>query len=292
MAPLRLIPFLILALIGCNTNVSEDQNSSTEPDTLYRFFVAGHTYGEPGTDHPGLAPAFEAAYIQLNQQKHLAFGVLTGDVVFQSDSTNWAGVDSSLKQLRVPVYIAPGNHDQPTNWAPVPSPAYLHFVHQKDLFVLLDPNQEGWRIDSAQLVWFKGVLQQQETSVNRIFVFAHQLIWWNEAHPTKDMLPNSFLEMDSSLNYWSEVEPLLRNTKKPTYLFAGDVGAFDHRPAYGFFEDSPLLYTASGMGGLIQDHYLEVTVLSDSVCIQPIPIGQTDATLFQDLSPFQIPNRP
>jgi len=66
-----LISFLIIFLYSCR---------STNEDAPYSFFVAGHTYGSPAADNPGLHPPFIETFSWLNDQEEIKFGILTGDL--------------------------------------------------------------------------------------------------------------------------------------------------------------------------------------------------------------------
>ena len=75
----------------------------------YTFFIAGHTYGKPGQDNPGLYPVFEKKFELINK-KAARLGFLTGDIVNVGTEKNWNEVDSVLKQLYAKVYDVVGNH--------------------------------------------------------------------------------------------------------------------------------------------------------------------------------------
>ena len=57
--------------------------------------------------------------------------------------------------------------------------------------------------------------------------------------------------------------PIIEATNKPTYLFAGDVGAFDWGTAVFYEQMNNVTYIASGMGGGVDDNYLIVDVRKD-----------------------------
>ena len=101
-------------------------------------------------------------------------------MVITGTEQNWNEVDVDINELGLPVYFAAGNHDM-TDRALFESrygQTYYSFVHQSDLFIVLDPNIDEWNISGDQLQFLQSVLNDEGQNINNIFVFFHQLLWW------------------------------------------------------------------------------------------------------------------
>lgn len=232
--------------------------------SYYSFFVAGHTYGSPGNYHTGLHPPFKAKF-PLIKAVRAEFGIFTGDIVRNSTAKEWDAVDKDLMDLDRTVYFAPGNHDLKNRSLFVNryGPTYYSFVHCGDLFIILDPYKDGWSIMGAQLDFLRKTLQNNQGRVNHIFIFCHQLIWWDSNNKFKRLITNSKAGRKAPTNFWTEVMPLLNSTYTPTWVFAGDVGAINGKGRDSFMYDKigKITLVASGMGNGKTDNFIIVNVL-------------------------------
>lgn len=250
----------------------------------YSFFVAGHTYGAPGVDNIGLHPPFSAKYEWIKKQKNIAFGVLTGDIVLSSTEKNWDEVDAELNTLDFPVYFAAGNHDLTNRelFEKRYGQTFFSFEKENGLFVFLDPNIDGWNISGEQLVFLKNKISENKSK--NIFLFLHQLIWWSPDNIFGKIKPNSTQGRAGSVNYWTEIEPLLRGSNSPIYLFAGDVGAFPNGSEIAFYVENNMTYIMSGMGGGERDNFMMVNVLKNGeVELQLVALNGGDINVLGEL---------
>jgi len=237
--------------------------AKTNRDVLYSFFVAGHTYGTPGVDNVGLHPPFRNILKSIRMNPNIEMGFLTGDIVWMSTIKNWDEVDSDLKSLDIPVYFAPGNHDVTdrelfTNRYGKQGKTYWHFERKGDLFIILDPNIANWNISGDQLGFLKKILGKP-ASYRNVFVFFHQLLWWDKDNKFKNVRINSSQGRADKINFWKDVEPLFHGLTNEVFMFAGDVGAFrNHLPMYYQYDN--MHFIGSGMGGRINDNYIIVNV--------------------------------
>jgi hypothetical protein len=247
---------LLLSLTSCGVNKN------------YSFFVAGHTFGNPYDkgDRKGLYKLFKDKIPYINGQENMKFGVLLGDVVWQPKF--WPEAEKDILDFKMPIYIARGNHDGSLNLIEEKfGKSYKSFVKNESLFIILDPNIDKWNISGEQLAFLKNEIKENKKTTSKIFVFTHQVIWWhNKIYPKP--FPNSIENKSPNVNYWSEIEPLLKETNKFVYIFAGDVGAFskehrkkDHIIEYDHHKDENITYVSSGMGGGIRDNFIIVDVL-------------------------------
>ena len=139
----------------------------------YSFFVAGHTYGQPGAEFSGPHPPFRALFPQIND-RHPDFGVFTGDIVPESVPADWDMVDVALAELASPVHFVAGNHDM-TNRSLFVSrygPTYYSFTYEGDLFIVLDGGLDSCNILGEQMAFLQQALD--ESDAQNVFVFVHE----------------------------------------------------------------------------------------------------------------------
>lgn len=248
---LLVILLILSALISCR-----------QEDNEYAFFVAGHTYGSPSGKNPGLHPPFIRDFGRLNNDSSIAFGVLTGDIVRKSDTLSWDSVDAQLSKLRMPVYFSPGNHDTYNRelYEDRYGKTYFTFEYMNDRFIILDGNISNWNIDGEQLAFLKESLKNAGHGTRNIFVFIHQLIWWDEMNIFGGVHLNWPPYTPDTTNYWGEVEPLLQRAVAPVFFFAGDIGANDQATPVMYYHEGNITYIASGMGNIHDDNYIIVRI--------------------------------
>ena len=134
----------------------------------YSFFVAGHSYGSPSVNSKGLHPPLKNKSPYLQSRLEIEFGVLTGDIVEQPSIASWDSVDADINALGLPVYFAPGNHDMINRplYESRYGDSYYHFLHHNDLFIILDPNIDGWNISGAQFSYLDSLLNSTSPLVD------------------------------------------------------------------------------------------------------------------------------
>ena len=280
---------LILLLFSCskdNLDVSEEMSID------YSFFIAGHTYGTPGVDNEGLHPPFKNKFDFINNDESIEFGVFTGDIVIEGTIQNWDQIDQDIQELALPVYFAAGNHDI-TDRALYESrygPSYYSFTNHADLFIVLDPNIDSWNISGDQLAFLENGLNSEAQNANNIFVFFHQLLWWEPDNIYQNVALNSLAGRADTINFWSEIEPLFSELSNPVHLFAGDVGAFSTGSEFMFHQYDNITLIASGMGGNVRDNFVIIDVYDDgSVGYRLIALNDPDVTALGKLEDYILP---
>ena len=111
-------------------------------------------------------------------------------------------------------------------------------------------------------------------------------------------VPNSLYDRSERTNYWSEIEPLLLGTNKPTFVFAGDVGAFSKEKRkrnnpieYSYYKERGISYVTSGMGGGVRDNFIIIDVYSDnSVRFRLIHLNGENINSLGKLEDYNNPN--
>jgi len=230
----------------------------------YSFFVAGHTYGNPGVVIEGLYPAFKDQFSIIKQEPEMKLGVFTGDVVRTATEENWDAVDIDIDSLGVPVLIAVGNHDMYNRYMYESryGKTYFDTIVENDLFIVLDPNISGWNISGNQLDFLSNSVSVNYKKVNNIFVFFHQLLWKTSGR-YRFQKPNSAQGKADTVNFWSEIEPIFHNLPNEVVMFAGDVGAGSWSENCMFDNYDNITLISSGMGEGDGDNFIIVTVKSD-----------------------------
>ena len=123
----------------------------------------------------------------------------------------WNEFDGFVKQLEMPFFYVPGNHDITNQvmedlWKKRLGPTYYHFVYHDVLFICLNSEDQKrgagkGTISDAQFDYFKKVLEENP-DVKWTLVFLHQPLWHQE-----------------NTRRWADVETLLANRKHT--VFAG-----------------------------------------------------------------------
>jgi hypothetical protein len=148
----------------------------------FEFVVIGDT--RPRFESESFKP-FERLIVKINAANP-ALVVNLGDLIYgygpASKEKQWAKYDAVIKQIQVPYYQVPGNHDTHSKEARRIygrrfGKFYQSFDHEDCHFVLLD-NTEGERwgqLGPTQLDWLKQDLNA--TRARAVFVFLHFPVW-------------------------------------------------------------------------------------------------------------------
>jgi hypothetical protein len=289
---LRLSVILPLSLLStsCDTELSINPREDTNAQ-LYSFFVAGHVYGTPGVDNPGVHPPFKEKFDLIQYDQNMKYGVFTGDIVISSTELNWDEIDADLELLGLPVFFAVGQHDMSDRalYEQRYGKTWYSFIFEDDLFIVLDPNLDNWNISDSQLVFIEKQLENVNR-VNNIFVFFHELLWWSPDNMFKDVPPNSTYWRANSINFWSEVEPLFHNLGHSVYMFSGDMGALTSRQSFMYYHYDNMFLIGSGMGNMREDNFIIVQVDQDkTVSFRLITLNGDDIDALGKLEDYRLP---
>ena len=221
---MKTIQYIILIKLILSISLLEAQTDSS----LYSFFIAGHTYGQPGVNNIGLHPPFKEKFGYIQNRTEIKFGVLTGDIVSPGPTAqDWDEVDADIDSLGLPIFFAVGNHDMENRplFESRYGNTYYYFIYQNDLFIVIDPYIDGWSISGPQLEFLENVVDSNYQSVDNIFVCFHPLLWWEPDNIYANIKPNSFAGMVSPINFWTDIEPLFHQLPNQVVFCAGDLGA-------------------------------------------------------------------
>jgi hypothetical protein len=285
---LFIISISLVSVAGCQR---DEEDPGSRPSIRYSFFVAGHTYGKPGVDNIGFHPPFRQKFDFIKNDSSIKFGVLTGDIVSSGTATNWDEIDRDIEALGIEVHFTVGNHDMSDRqlYENRYGRTYYSFIHARDLFIVLDPNIDGWNISHEQLQFLKDELQQKSERADHVFVLFHQVMWWAPDNIFKNVNINSLDGRADTINYWDEVEPLFHSLPLPVYLFAGDVGAFATGDEFMYYHYDNITLIASGMGGEVRDNFVVVDVYNDrTVHFRLIALNGDDINALGKLEDYRL----
>ena len=265
----------------------------SQSDIEYSFFVAGHTYGKPGVSNRGVHPPFKRRFDIIKAKESLQFGVFTGDIVIKGNKQTWDAIDRDIAQLGIPVYFAAGNHDLLTGrklYKARYGPTYYSFNYHNDLFIVLDPNLAGWNMRGKQLEFLREQINSNYNKAANIFVFFHQLLWWERDNIYKEVHPNSLYKRKDTINFWTEVEPLFRDLPNQVHMIAGGIGAHNNGHEFMYHKYDNITFIASGMGGGKRDNIVIINVHSDkSISYELIALNGEDIYALGRLEDYKLP---
>ena len=279
---------IVISASGCEKDI---EGQETVPHLQYSFFVAGHTYGKPGVDNIGFHPPFRQKFDLIKNDSSIQFGVLTGDIVSAGTGKNWDEIDRDVEELGKVVHFTVGNHDMSDRqlYETRYGSTYYSYSYDKDLFIVLDPNIDGWNISHEQLQFLKNELQKKSGDADHVFVLFHQVLWWAPDNQFKNIDINSLEGRAEKINFWDEVEPLFHSLSVPVYLFAGDVGAYATGDEFMYYHYDNITLIASGMGGEARDNFVIVDVYNDkTVSFRLIALNGDDINALGKLEDYRL----
>lgn len=276
---------VVLSFSFSNATAQSDSN-------LYSFFIAGHTYGTVGIDNTGLHPPFIDKFEYIQNREEIKFGILTGDIVSPDPvAQDWDEVDVNIDSLGLPVYFAVGNHDMENRplFESRYGDTYFDFIYESDLFIILDPNLDEWNISDDQLVFLENVVDSNYQTVDNIFVFFHQLLWWEEDNNYSEVIPNSFAGRSDTVNFWTDIEPIFSIIPNQVVFCMGDMGAVSWSNDFMYDSYANITFIGSGMGEGPGDNFIVINVDYDkSINYDLVCIEDPDLFCFGDLTDYQI----
>ena len=229
----------------------------------YRFYLAGHLYGDP-RNRDSLFPASTfIAYINRINSDNAQFFVSLGDNYRMTKEIYLTNFKKSVaEKLKIPMFNAVGNHDVTNRevYEKEFGKTYYCFRYNMGLFIFLDSELNAGNIVGDQLDFFVTTTQEaiKDQEIRHVFIFSHKLIW-GVGDPKYQVIMknvNSGSGYTSNDNFRKDVQPVLVNLSKykSTYWISGDVGCSWSIP---FFSHKDLLtnitYIATGIGDTKED---------------------------------------
>jgi len=234
----------------------------------FEFVVIGDT--RPRFESESFRP-FEGLISRINALKP-ALVVNLGDLIYgygpASKAKQWDKYEAVIKELQVPYYQVPGNHDTHSREARrIYGRRFGKFYQSFDYgdchFVLLDSTEEQhWGyLGPAQLNWLNNDLK--ETQARSVFVFLHFPIW------EPDRITPAYYE------FWAQTLHPLFKASRVRAVFAG------HYHAYGpTREFDGIRYFITGGGGAElrpeykksggEHHFMKIKVSGDTFDVRVV----------------------
>lgn len=279
---------LTLTILLFSLYIAKSQTDST----LYSFFIAGHTYGQAGLNNIGLHPPFKQYFGYIQSRSEIKFGVFTGDIVSPGPvAQDWDEVDTDIDSLGLPIYFAVGNHDMEDRdlFESRYGSTYYSFIYQNDLFIILDPNIDGWSISGTQLDFLENTINNNYLTVDNIFVCFHQLLWWDSSNVYSCCTPNSLAGRTDSINFWTVIEPMFHQLPNKVIMCAGDIGAGSWSADFIYDSYDNINFVGSGMGEGPGDNFIVINVKNDkSIDYDLICLNDSILECFGELTDYQI----
>ncbi|MFT5566961.1 MAG: hypothetical protein ACI81Y_001909 [Glaciecola sp.] len=265
---------------------------SGQDNAAYSFLVAGHTYGAAGVDNIGLHPPFKDKFEYIQGRPEIQFGIFTGDIVSSNPTAeDWDEVDVDIAALGLPIYFAVGNHDMEDRplFEDRYGDTYFHFLHEGDLFIILDPNIDGWNISGEQLVFLENTLLSNQDVVSNIYVFFHQVLWKTDDNIYSNITPNSITGQSETVNFWPTIMPLFTSLSNHTMFFAGDLGAASWSTDFSYDSFDNIELIGSGMGEFNGENFVVINVGEDkSIDHDLICLNGDELECFGELTDYQV----
>lgn len=285
---MKTIQYILLIKLILSISLLEAQTDSS----LYSFFIAGHTSGQPGVNNIGLHPPFKEKFGYIQNRTEIKFGVFTGDIVSPCPTAqDWDEVDADIDSLGLPIFFAVGNHDMENRplFESRYGDTYYYFIYQNDLFIVIDPYIDGWSISGPQLEFLENVVDSNYQSVDNIFVCFHPLLWWEPDNIYANIKPNSFAGMVSPINFWTDIEPLFHQLPNQVVFCAGDLGATSWSNDFMYDLYDNISFIGSGMGEGIGDNFIVINVDSNkTINYDLICLNDSILNCFGELTDYQI----
>lgn len=192
-----------------------------------------------------------------------------------------------METLGFDYHIAAGNHDRGSVFLDHFGQYYYSFLEGNDLFVIL--NSDDWNIEGDQKEFLITTLNENKESVDNIFLFTHELIWWSPDSIFQNIGINAIIHYPGSSNYWNEISPILTEVGKPVFLFSGDVGATNGSSPFAYYEYENVRFIASGMGRAIDSNYLIVEVYDNAEVKINLKATEGYPDRLGDISLYELP---
>jgi hypothetical protein len=276
-----------------------------DTDKILAFYAVGHFYGEHFggvNDHP--APSFVSYAPKIANDNDISFGIIMGDVAIQPSDEEYQRDIAVLASTGKDFYAIPGNHDEADGGALFEKyfgKKYNSFSRDKNLFLLLDSNmsENGISAEGAQAQMIRGALQENP-DVNNIFVFTHELIWydqndpkfnWYKRSPNDNIGINYSLQMPSTFN--DELLPLFEGIDADIYFIAGDANMYEQDSGifYGYYDG--ITYIATGLGSEVRDNILKFDIYRNGdVDIDLIALSGDDPNALGEIEDYTFYAKP
>ena len=281
----------ILEISPSNLSLNNVVVQEEETDKI-RFIAAGHLYGAHSNDG-GTIPANTLidSIAEINELSPNLFFAL-GDLAQYPSKQNFQELQHNfLDKIDAPIFNAPGNHDFDNGrvfYENEFGQTFYFFKYAQSQIIVLDTEIANCFIVGKQ----KKMLEQAvdlalaDEEINHIFVFIHKVLFLNKSI-TSGAEPNAYCRYGNNYIDLQDEILLPAAQRKPVYLIAGDVGAFDGNlsPFYNKYPDANLYTLAIGLGDSPNDVLLQIDIHAAEVDFKLIPIGGNQPSPLESYTP-------
>ncbi len=261
----------------------------------FDFYVAGHIYGaQTVKDHKPDVALLSALPAILKSPP--AFWVSLGDMAEQSNPQEFNILDHTLlNQISVAIFNAVGNHVIANRelYEARYGKTFFTFKYGPARIILLDTEKVRYSLDDAQTKMLSASMAHalQDPKTQYIFIFMHKTLFFRNnvlaKERTQEAGPNEWVCYHSKK--FSEIRDALiipASSKKPVYLFAGDVGAWGNlTPYYDQHSNLPLFMYMTGLGDTDHDNILHVHVDDSRVNVEAIFLNTLTSQPLENYGP-------
>ena len=228
------------------------------------FLVVGHAYGHHLNDkNPAISKGV------LNSLKNIKnesseFLILNGDFLRNSKEKNIKALKYQIEDLNINTYLVRGNKELYADDLFLAKYGGTYYSFEKDSIrhLILDAESpKSYEISNEQIEFLSNKIDSANESI--ICIYTHKLVWLNHSPVNKKIDNVGKLYFQNS--FWKKIFPILKNSKKKIYWFAGDVGGV-YNAIPGTYEKIDNVYLiSSGLGHMIDGNYLVAQKKADSL---------------------------
>ena len=276
---MRKLYLLVIIVCFSNTNAKLINPPNINNIDQYTFIVAGHAYGSHFGKNIGLHPPFYNK-LEYIRDSGCDFMIFVGDFI-RGLTGQWNAVESQINKFKIYPYYVMGNSELYNKnsfdkFLEKYNSLYYSFDVKSEKYIILNSQKRSRSISIDQIEFLRDIIDGLGVENKNIFVFFHELLW-NSNEKYKDVKSNrrsKYSNIINKSNYWEDVHPLLKKSKKNVYVIAGDLGGKpESQPAfYDKWENVTLL--ATGMGEIKDENYLKVNINLGSVNFELIPLNK------------------
>lgn len=233
--------------------LDKESNNQINDKFEKKFYVVGHSYGNPSGDNLALQPSL-LKYFENNDLTDTSL-ILTGDLVRNYSYENLSIAKNQIELYFENYYIVPGNHDVEFGNA-------FYEIFEDDFFSLELNNTLLIGANFNTPNWLPTVYHQNlindlinKTDKEEIYLFSHQVFWYN-LFPDEQIV-NSFALLEPTTNPRILTDWLDIKDKKVT-IISGDSGAWGQKPFCKVDFENKITYIANGIGNMEDDMIIEL----------------------------------
>jgi hypothetical protein len=224
----------------------------------YRILIGGHFHGE-STNRSGYPASTLLANLDTINTLGANLFLSTGDLFMDPVNDMLRYQQSLFSKLKMPLFNAPGNHDQDSGSI---APQALRVL--SDQIYLVDTEDNDGSLSEEFLKALRAIEDPLSSfAVSRVFIISHRPIWAEEDPQYSSLFEGNTRSLTGT-NFKKDVHPLLEKIAEHAHVYwiSGSMGGF--APSSIFF----------------QQHAKNITYIQCAIRDEP-----RDALLIADVSP-------